>query len=247
MNKISSFRGDFSFLSNFYNAPIEYGGIKYQNNEPAFQAQKCADAEEGNTWGDRIWGTVNGQGSNLLGKILMLTRVEMSMEHPIPHNVSFICGRSSKNQTPQKGINKMLVTHTNGTATDLRILTNAEMEEAPDRSLKDIIGYDPHEVDESNYEGHPATWTVVIPDADPLYWGTFSECCEYLRNNYTRAEAKELDAQLALQSLDDNFCTDYCYDALESNDTLDEVYGEEEPSPKKTARHERSKDNEHDR
>ena len=163
VNKISSFRGDFSFLSNFYNVPIEYGGIKYQNNEAAFQAQKCADTkdkerfsnisgaeakrlgrrvslredwekvkvsvmtdivhekfrqhpdlanklcatkdtliEEGNTWGDRIWGTVNGQGSNLLGKILMLTRVEMSMEHPIPHNVSFICGRSSKNQPPHQ-------------------------------------------------------------------------------------------------------------------------------------------------
>ena len=26
--------------------------------------------EEGNTWGDRVWGTVNGQGANLLGQIL---------------------------------------------------------------------------------------------------------------------------------------------------------------------------------
>lgn len=30
--------------------------------------------EEGNTWGDRIWGTVNGQGANLLGRILMEAR-----------------------------------------------------------------------------------------------------------------------------------------------------------------------------
>ena len=30
--------------------------------------------EEGNDWGDRIWGTVQGQGQNLLGKILMETR-----------------------------------------------------------------------------------------------------------------------------------------------------------------------------
>ena len=30
--------------------------------------------EEGNTWGDRIWGTVHGQGANLLGRILMETR-----------------------------------------------------------------------------------------------------------------------------------------------------------------------------
>ncbi len=30
--------------------------------------------EEGNTWGDRTWGTVDGQGKNLLGKILMEVR-----------------------------------------------------------------------------------------------------------------------------------------------------------------------------
>lgn len=30
--------------------------------------------EEGNTWGDKIWGTVNGQGANNLGRILMEVR-----------------------------------------------------------------------------------------------------------------------------------------------------------------------------
>lgn len=30
--------------------------------------------EEGNTWGDRVWGTVNGKGANMLGIILMETR-----------------------------------------------------------------------------------------------------------------------------------------------------------------------------
>lgn len=30
--------------------------------------------EEGNDWGDKIWGTVNGNGSNLLGQILMRIR-----------------------------------------------------------------------------------------------------------------------------------------------------------------------------
>jgi ribA/ribD-fused uncharacterized protein len=138
---INSFRYDFFFLSNFYNAPIEHEGIVYQNNEAAFQAQKCVDIkdrerfanispsdakrlgrrvelrkdweqvkvsimteivrekfqqnpdladkllatgnahlEEGNTWGDRIWGTVNGQGANMLGKILMQVREELSQE-----------------------------------------------------------------------------------------------------------------------------------------------------------------------
>ena len=36
--------------------------------------------EEGNTWGDRIWGTVNGVGENRLGKILMRVREELKGE-----------------------------------------------------------------------------------------------------------------------------------------------------------------------
>ena len=132
MNKINSFRGEYFFLSNFYEAPVTYKGLTYSNNEAAFQAQKClteeekklftkvspseakrmgrrvklrpdweivkenemrnivkakfeqnpyiaekllatgdAYLEEGNTWGDRTWGTVNGVGRNLLGNILM--------------------------------------------------------------------------------------------------------------------------------------------------------------------------------
>lgn len=33
--------------------------------------------EEGNTWGDKIWGTVNGEGQNNLGKILMAVRMKL--------------------------------------------------------------------------------------------------------------------------------------------------------------------------
>lgn len=36
--------------------------------------------EEGNTWGDMIWGTVNGKGQNHLGKILMRVREELKNE-----------------------------------------------------------------------------------------------------------------------------------------------------------------------
>ena len=36
--------------------------------------------EEGNDWGDRIWGTVRGSGKNLLGKILMEVRDELIVE-----------------------------------------------------------------------------------------------------------------------------------------------------------------------
>ena len=35
---------------------------------------KDAYLEEGNTWGDRIWGTVDGKGANNLGIILMSER-----------------------------------------------------------------------------------------------------------------------------------------------------------------------------
>ena len=34
--------------------------------------------EEGNTWGDAIWGTVDGVGENRLGKILMRVRDELN-------------------------------------------------------------------------------------------------------------------------------------------------------------------------
>ena len=34
--------------------------------------------EKENTWGDRVWGTVNGQGANNLGRILMDVRDELS-------------------------------------------------------------------------------------------------------------------------------------------------------------------------
>ncbi|MBP3379754.1 MAG: NADAR family protein [Ruminococcus sp.] len=139
--KIDSFRNEYFFLSNFYEAPITYEGLTYQNNEAAFQAQKCADPkereaftrmnpseakragrrvqlrkdwedikisvmadivmakfsqnrklaekllatgdaclEEGNDWGDRIWGTVNGQGANCLGRILMDTRENLKQK-----------------------------------------------------------------------------------------------------------------------------------------------------------------------
>ena len=35
--------------------------------------------EEGNNWGDRIWGTVNGVGKNELGKIIMEVREELKI------------------------------------------------------------------------------------------------------------------------------------------------------------------------
>lgn len=135
---INEFKGKYFFLSNFYEAPIEYQGVHYLNNEAAFQAQKSIDLNfcydfsfmnpseakklgrkvplrpdwerikesvmynickakftqnkdlkqklldtgneeliEENDWGDKIWGQVNGEGKNLLGKILMRVREEL--------------------------------------------------------------------------------------------------------------------------------------------------------------------------
>ena len=137
-NIINSFKGDYFFLSNFYESPVTFNGHTFQNNEAAFQAEKTLDEtvkksfcdlkpnkaksigrkiqlrpdwetvkeekmlrivrakfiqnkalqekllatgdaylEEGNDWGDKIWGTVNGEGQNLLGKILMKVRNEL--------------------------------------------------------------------------------------------------------------------------------------------------------------------------
>lgn len=135
---INEFKGEYYFLSNFYNKPVTWEGITYLNNEAAFQSAKILNKfarkrfatldpssakkegrrvqlrndwekvkynimyeicfakfsqnedlkvklletgdehlEEGNTWGDKIWGTVNGEGQNNLGKILMRIRKEL--------------------------------------------------------------------------------------------------------------------------------------------------------------------------
>lgn len=43
---INEFRCQYFFLSNFYEAEVEYEGILYKNNEAAFQAQKITDYRE---------------------------------------------------------------------------------------------------------------------------------------------------------------------------------------------------------
>ena len=39
--KIDHFRGEYAFLSNFWEVPVTYKGLTYGSNEAAFQAQKC--------------------------------------------------------------------------------------------------------------------------------------------------------------------------------------------------------------
>ena len=45
MEKITSFKGAYGFLSNFYQHPFSYDGLVYPNAEAAFQAQKCPSPE----------------------------------------------------------------------------------------------------------------------------------------------------------------------------------------------------------
>ena len=142
---VTSFSEEWRFLSNFYEAEVEYEGIKYPSSEHAYQAAKTnvenqrlaisklsspgkakragnsrklelrsdweevkdkvmakivyrkfsshenlrdmllatgnLHLEEGNNWGDTYWGTVNGEGSNKLGKILMKVRSKLREKH----------------------------------------------------------------------------------------------------------------------------------------------------------------------
>lgn len=55
--------------------------VRQKFNSPGLKERLLAtgndELEEGNTWGDRFWGTVNGVGQNHLGKILMKIRDEV--------------------------------------------------------------------------------------------------------------------------------------------------------------------------
>ena len=64
-NCISRFTGRYAFLGNFYDAPVEFGGIRYRNSEAAFQAQKCEDEEK------RLWfaGLAPGRAKSLGGRV----------------------------------------------------------------------------------------------------------------------------------------------------------------------------------
>lgn len=46
MGKIDSFSGEYEFLSNFYICPVDFGGVRYNHSEGAFQAQKTLDINE---------------------------------------------------------------------------------------------------------------------------------------------------------------------------------------------------------
>lgn len=59
-----------------------YQVLKAKFSDPELQKKLLdtgdAHLEEGNTWGDRYWGTVNGQGENMLGRLLMVIRHDLA-------------------------------------------------------------------------------------------------------------------------------------------------------------------------
>ena len=48
VKRIEQFRGQYFFLSNFYDAPVNYLGLTYQNNEAAFQSAKVIGTKQEN-------------------------------------------------------------------------------------------------------------------------------------------------------------------------------------------------------
>lgn len=81
---------------------IMYGIVKAKfEQNPELSAKLIATGdthlEEGNTWGDRTWGTVDGNGNNLLGLILMKVREELGGKPeklPEIQNMLYVVSRS---------------------------------------------------------------------------------------------------------------------------------------------------------
>lgn len=158
---ILNFRGEYAFLSNYYNAPVKFAGMKYPTVEHAFAAAKTFDKAcrenicaahtpgqakrlgrsvvlrpmwdevkvrvmglllyrkffcneklgdrlldtgdhvlvEGNDWNDKVWGATKDsfgawEGTNLLGRLLMTVRSELSLYrecgHQMMHNYQWL-------------------------------------------------------------------------------------------------------------------------------------------------------------
>ena len=66
---ITSFRGEYAFLSNMYSVPVKWNGHTYQNSEAAFQSAKTLDPEERNAFCN-----LNGVAAKQKGKKVLLRK-----------------------------------------------------------------------------------------------------------------------------------------------------------------------------
>jgi N-glycosidase YbiA len=66
-----------------YDIMIDLLRIKFSDPELRRKLLSTGDAKlvEGNTWNDRVWGVVDGEGQNNLGRSLMLVRAEKRAEY----------------------------------------------------------------------------------------------------------------------------------------------------------------------
>ena len=75
---IDKFEGKYFFLSNFYECPVLYNMLTYQNSEAAFHAQKTFDFET-----RKKFTTLNPSEAKRLGRIISLREdwEEVKLEH----------------------------------------------------------------------------------------------------------------------------------------------------------------------
>lgn len=66
---IEMFRGEFSFLSNFYDVEIKYGSLRFKNVESAFQALKSKDYNV-----RKMFENLSGSESKKLGRRIELRK-----------------------------------------------------------------------------------------------------------------------------------------------------------------------------
>ena len=62
---INEFSREYEFLSNFYNAPVLYDGLLYNNSEAAFHAQKTLDVNDRNRFTEYNAGKSKREGRKL--------------------------------------------------------------------------------------------------------------------------------------------------------------------------------------
>lgn len=71
-NKISSFCGEYEFLSNFYVSPFIYNGLEYRTSEHAFHAAKCISDNDR----ERIRLVKTARGAKRLGRRIKMNVTE---------------------------------------------------------------------------------------------------------------------------------------------------------------------------
>lgn len=67
IRRITEFRGDYYFLSNFYSTTVSYDGLTFKSSEAAFQAQKCIAEEQ-----KKVFTELTASASKKLGRKVSL-------------------------------------------------------------------------------------------------------------------------------------------------------------------------------